>query len=76
MNIYTAISEALRGSYPTRQSSPGEDMTAIMARQWQHAVDCQAIANALSDCDEAFDSHKFLAECNPNSEAYYKCSSL
>lgn len=72
MSIYSTISASLRTSYPTSQTSPREALDVLMARQWQHVVDCQAIANALSDRDDAFDSHKFLAECNPNSEGSYK----
>lgn len=72
MSIYSTISAALRAAYPKRGSGAIQlPLDELMARQWQHAVDCQAIANALSDRDEAFASHKFLAECNPNSEAYF-----
>lgn len=77
MSIYSTISAALRASYPTRGgSTPDVPLDEVLAHQWQHSVCCQAIANALSDRDDSFNSHKFLAECNPNSEAYYKCSSL
>lgn len=71
MSIYSTISAALKGACPTQRTSPHEDITALMARQWQHAVDCQAIANALLDRDDSFDSHKFLSECNPNSEGAF-----
>lgn len=72
MSIYSTISAALRAAYPTSaKKHPQESLQETMVRQWQHAVDCQAIANALSDRDDSFDNHKFLAECNPNSEGSY-----
>jgi hypothetical protein len=66
---YLYIADALRRSISLAAT---DKLEAKMARHWQHALACQAVANALADLDTEFDSAAFIAASTETSDGYYQ----
>lgn len=65
---YLYVADALRRSISLAAT---DKLEAKLARHWQHALACQAVANAFADLDTEFDSAGFLAASCGTSENYF-----